>query len=82
MSDPAPSPPAGREFVFRTIQRLMFVDIVGGIALALLGLFVLDFPAMTIGGIFLAGMGVGLVLLFGRMARRAAGRSGPHELRR
>jgi hypothetical protein len=61
--------------VFRTIQRLMFVDIVGGIALALLGLFVLDFPAMTIGGIFLAGMGVGLVLLFGRMARRAAGRA-------
>jgi hypothetical protein len=85
MSDPGQSPPAGREFVFRTIQRLMLIDIVGGAVLALLGLFVLDFPALAIAGAFLAFMGLGLFVLFGARARRAGtqtGRSGPHELRR
>jgi hypothetical protein len=87
MSDPGHFPPAGREFVFRTIQRLMVVDIIGGGALVLLGLFVLDLPALAIAGAFLACMGVGLVFLFGALARRTAGgartaRGTPHELRR
>jgi hypothetical protein len=85
MSDPRQSPPAGREFVFRTIQRLMLIDAVGGAVLVLLGLFVLDFPALAIAGAFLAFMGLGLFMLFGARARGAGmqtGRSGPHELRR
>lgn len=85
MSDPRQSPPAGREFVFRTIQRLMLIDIVGGAVLVLLGLFVLDFPALAIAGVFLAFMGLGLFMLFRARARQASaqiGRSSPHELRR
>lgn len=85
MSGPGQSPPAGREFVFRTIQWLMLIDIVGGAVLALLGLFVLDVPALAIGGAFLVFMGLGLFVLFGARARRAraqTGRNGPHELRR
>jgi hypothetical protein len=86
MSNPG-SLPASREFVFRTIRLLMLVDIGVGVALALLGLLVLDFPALAIAGVFLALMGVGLAVLFGTLARRAAGgtktgRGGPHELRR
>ena len=86
MSDPGHSPPASREFVFRTIQLLMLVDIAIGGALVLLGLFVFDFPGLAIAGAFLACMGVGLVVLFRTLARRTAGaktsRSSPHELRR
>lgn len=86
MSDPGRSPPASREFVFRTIRLLMLVDIAIGGALVLLGLFVLDFPGLAIAGAFLACMGVGLAVLFGALARRASdvkgGRSSPHEFRR
>jgi hypothetical protein len=86
MSDPRRSPPASRELVFRTIRLLMLVDIAIGGALVLLGLFVLDLPSLAIAGAFLACMGIGLVVLFGALARRAggtkAGRSSPHELRR
>jgi hypothetical protein len=86
MSDPGRSPPASRELVFRTIRLLMLVDIAIGGALVLLGLFVLDLPSLAIAGAFLACMGIGLVVLFGALARRAggtkAGRNGPHELRR
>jgi len=86
MSDPGHSPPASREFVFRSIQLLMLLDIAIGGALAFLGLFVLDFPGLAIAGAFLACMGVGLVVLFGTLARRAggtkAGRHSPHDLRR
>ena len=86
MSDPGRSPPASRELVLRTIRLLMLVDIAIGGALVLLGLFVLDLPALAIAGAFLACMGLGLVVLFGALARRAGaaktGRSGPHELRR
>lgn len=79
--------PASREFVFRTIRLLMLVDIGGGGVLVLLGLFVLDFPALAIAGAFLAAMGVGLFVLMTMLMRRAAAgatadRSGPHELRR
>jgi len=54
MSDPGHSPPASREFVFRSIQLLMLLDIAIGGALAFLGLFVLDFPGLAIAGAFLA----------------------------
>ena len=86
MSDSGRPPPASREFVFRTIQLLMLVDIAIGGTLVFLGLFVLDFPGLAIAGAFLACMGLGLVVLFGTLARRAggaqAGRRSPHELRR
>ena len=88
MSDPGHSPPASREFVFRTIQLLMLVDIVGGSALVLLGLFVFDLPALAIAGAFLACIGCGLAVLSRRLGRRAAAggaparRDSPHQLRR
>lgn len=86
MSDPERSPPARREFVLRTIRLLMLADIAIGGVLVLLGLLVLDFPALAIAGAFLALMGGGLFILFGTLARRAAAgektRTGPHELRR
>ena len=84
MGDPERSPPANREFVFRTIQLLMIADIAIGGALVLLGLFVFDFPALAIAGGFLACMGIGLAVLFRRLARREADatRKSPHRLRR
>ena len=88
MSDPGHSPPASREFVFRTIQLLMLVDIAAGGALVLLGLFAFDLPALAIAGAFLACMGAGLAVLFRLLGRRAAAggatarREGPHPLRR
>jgi hypothetical protein len=86
MSDPGQSPPAGREFVFRTIQRLMLIDVVGGAVLALLALFVLDFPALAIAGALLAFMGLGLSSCCSERERaapaRRPGRAAPHELRR
>ena len=84
MSGPESSPPANREFVFRTIQLLMFADIVVGIALVLLGLFVYDLSALAIAGGFLACMGLGLAVMFRRLARREASatRGSPHQLRR
>ncbi len=84
MSDPVDSPPVSREFVFRTIQLLMLVDIAIGGLLILLGLFVFDFPGLAIAGAFLACMGIGLVVLFRLLGRRAstAKREGPHQRRR
>lgn len=88
MSDPGHSPPASREFVFRTIQLLMLVDIAAGGVLVLLGLFVFDLPALAIAGAFLACIGVGLAVLFRLLGRRAAAaqatarRDSPHQLRR
>ena len=80
MSDPGRSPPASREFVLRTIRLLMLVDIAIGGALALLGLFVLDFPGLAIAGAFLACMGVGLAVLFGALQDDRSGRVGNRVL--
>ena len=87
MSDSGQSRPAGREFVLRTIQVVMLVDMAIGGALVLLGLFVFDMPALAIAGAFLACMGAALVIVFRTLRRRAdssasAGRISPHELRR
>ena len=84
MSNSEGSPPANREFVFRTIQLLMLADIAIGVALVLVGLFVYDFPALMIAGGFLACMGIGLAMVFRRLARREASatRKGPHDRRR
>jgi hypothetical protein len=84
MTDPKQSPPPNREFVLRTIQLLMLVDIAIGGVLVLLGLFVWDVPALAIAGAFLACMGIGLAVLFRGLARRAsaAKRQSPHQLRR
>jgi hypothetical protein len=84
MPDPGRSPPASREFVIRTIQLVMLVDIAIGGALILLGLLVYDFPGLAIAGAFLACMGIGLTVLFRLFGRRAsaAGRQSLHQLRR
>lgn len=84
MSASKQSPSPNREFVLRTIQLLMVVDIAGGGALVLLGLFVWHIPELAIAGAFLACMGVGLTVLFRQLSRRAsaAKRQSPHELRR
>jgi hypothetical protein len=85
-------PPAGREFIGRTIQLLMLGDMFLGVILAALGLFVFDMAALAVGGAVLAVMGLGLALLFRMLARRAppeasagqppARRQSPHERRR
>lgn len=84
MNDPGHSPPASREFVFRTIQLVMLVDIAIGGTLVFLGLFVFDIPALAIAGAFLTCMGIGLAVLFRLLGRRAspARRDSPHQLRR
>ena len=84
MSDPGRSPPASREFVFRTIQLLMLGDVAIGAAFVFLGLYVFDLPALSIAGAFLACMGLGLAVLFRSLDRRApaARRDSPHQLRR
>jgi hypothetical protein len=83
---------AGREFISRTIQLLVLADMVIGLVLLGLGLFVFDMTALAVGGGVLALMGLGLTLLFRMLARRAppeaaagqasARRQSPHERRR
>lgn len=90
MSDP--QPPPRREFVYRMIQILMLGDVLLGLALLVLGLFVFDFPALAVGGAVLACMGLGLALVYRMLARRlvssgaaarpAKPRESPHQLRR
>jgi uncharacterized membrane protein len=90
MSDPPnPRAPANREFIFRMIQLLMLADMLIGVVLVVLGLFVFDLVALVVGGAVLAAMGLGLALIFRMLARReatatgrASGRASPHELRR
>lgn len=78
---------AERNFVLRTMQLLMVGDIVIGVALVGIGLFVVDFPALVIVGGFLACMGLGLFVLFRILSGRASGespgrRQSPHRLPR
>ena len=79
--------PQRREFIYRMIQFLMLGDVLLGLALLALGLFVVDFPALAVGGAVLAAMGLGLALVFRLLARRVATgapktRENPHQLRR
>jgi hypothetical protein len=90
MSDP--QTPNRREFVYRTIQLLMLGDVLLGLVLLVLGLFVFDVPALAVGGAVLACMGVGLALIYRMLGRRLTGSNGatrpsrpresPHQLRR
>jgi hypothetical protein len=87
MSD-QPNPPAGRDAIFRTIQWLMLADVLIGVVLIVLGLFVFDFVALAVGGAALAAMGSGLASIFRVLARRhapadrpAPPRPSPHRLR-
>ncbi|MGE0119257.1 MAG: hypothetical protein AB7S71_21745 [Dongiaceae bacterium] len=85
-------PQAGREFIGRTIQLLMLCDLLIGLVLVALGLFVYDMTALVVGGAVLAVMGLGLAALFRILARRAdpaapagqppARRQSPHQRRR
>jgi hypothetical protein len=79
--------PQRREFIYRMIQFLMLGDVLLGLALLALGLFVVDFPALAVGGAVLAAMGLGLTLVFRLLARRVATdapktRESPNQLRR
>ena len=79
--------PQRREFIYRMIQFLMLGDVLLGLALLALGLFVVDFPALAVGGAVLAAMGLGLALVFRLLARRVATdapktRESPNQLRR
>lgn len=91
MSDP--QTPHRREFIYRTIQLLMLGDVLLGLVLLVLGLFVFDFPALAVGGAVLACMGLGLALVYRMLARRSAAPTGgearpatprqnPHQFRR
>jgi hypothetical protein len=68
----------------------MLGDVALGLVLLVLGLFVVDFPALAVAGAVLAGMGLGLALIYRMLARRsapptagpAATRRNPHQLRR
>jgi hypothetical protein len=88
MSDPQTAP--RREFIYRTIQLLMLGDVALGLVLLVLGLFVFESPALAVGGAVLAGMGLGLALIYRMLARpsasptagTAATRQNPHQLRR
>ena len=79
-------PPAGREFIGRTIQLLVLGDMLVGVVLAVLG-FVFDMAALAVGGAVLAAMGLGLAVLVRILARRDPGqtparRQSPHQRRR
>jgi hypothetical protein len=85
--------PCRREFVYRTIQILMLGDVLVGLMLVVLGLFVFDFPALAVGGAVLACMGLGLAVIARVLGRRLPPPSGaaapqpkprenPHQLRR
>lgn len=91
MSEPQAAP--RREFIYRTIQLLMLGDVALGLVLLVLGLVVFEFPALAVGGAVLAGMGLGLALIFRMLARRSAASTGgvarpatprqsPHQRRR
>jgi hypothetical protein len=84
-----PQNPARREFIYRTIQVLMLVDVALGLVLLVLGLFVFDLTPLAIGGAVLAAMGLGLSVVYGMLARRLRSatpssrpRESPHQLRR
>lgn len=89
MSDPQTQP--RREFIYRTIQLLMLGDVLLGLVLLVLGLFVFEVPALAVGGAVLACMALGLALVYRMLARRlsaggaarpATPRQSPHQMRR
>ena len=64
-----------REPIYRLIRLLMLADLAAGLALAAVGAWLGQGPLLAFGAV-LAAIGLGLFLLFGRLAARAAGAPG------
>ena len=67
-----PDIPHRHEIVYRTIRLVMLGDIMLGLVLLVLGLFIFDAPALAVGGTILACMGLGLALIYRMLGRRLA----------
>jgi hypothetical protein len=70
MAEESPRPPA-REPIYRWIRRLMLFDLVLGLFLLVVAGPLWGLPALQVAGLFLALIGGGLYLFFGRLAARA-----------
>ena len=77
MADPSPNPSADptRDPIYRTIRRLMLIDILLGLFLLLFGGPVFGLQALTIIGAGMALIGVALYVFFGRLAESAWSRA-------
>jgi hypothetical protein len=63
-----------RDRLYRAIRWLFLADLVGGLLLVGLAVWVWPSPALIVAGAGLAGVGLVLFLFFGALARRAARR--------
>ena len=70
MAEETPKQPA-REPIYRTIRLLMLLDLVLGLFLLVVAGPLWGLPALQVAGLFLALIGGGLYLFFGRLAARA-----------
>ena len=70
MAEESPQP-AAREPIYRWIRRLMLFDLVLGLFLLVVASPLWGPPALQVAGLFLALIGGGLYLFFGRLAARA-----------
>lgn len=80
MNDPAsprrPAADPSRDGVYRAIQWLLFLDVVLGLALAVVGASVLEADSIAAVGLGLAVVGLLLMVFFRLLAAREAGRGG------
>lgn len=76
---PASAPDAARDGIHRAIQWLLFLDIVLGLGLAVVGRVVLEADSVAVAGLGLAVVGLTLMVFFRALAAREArrGRAGP-----
>lgn len=70
----APPTPPTREPVYRIIRLLMLFDLLLGLVLLVVAGPLWGLPSLQVAGLFLALIGGGLYLFFGRLAARAARR--------
>lgn len=78
MTDDRRRAPAGAG-IYRAIQWLLFLDVVLGLVLAVIGEVVLEARPIAYAGLGLAVIGLLLMVFFrGLAAREAARRDGPH----
>jgi hypothetical protein len=75
MAEETPQTPA-REPIYRTIRVLMLLDLLLGVFLLVVAGPLLGLPSLQVAGFFLAIIGGGLYLFFGRLAARAARKEG------
>lgn len=63
-SKPSSKPGRGREPLYFTVIVLLIADIVLGLGIALFAEKVIDFRPMAVGGLGLAGLGLGILAYF------------------